>query len=314
MAKIALAAASVGLAAAAPFTGGASLYLSAISMGLAVGAALIPVHKPGIAPLQDLNVSSAANGAPIPFGYGSGRFAGQVIWSPGIVYSISHTSSGGGLGKGGASQAGYTYFAYFATAFGEGPATISRVWADSKLIYKGGQPFGSFAPWSPSTAYLPDDLTTYQWNPGTGAITELFLCVVPNTGIPPAGNSLYWQVASYPWWDSTVQYEPGNEVAYPGLLSEVAQSGAVYACTTPSLNDQPDTSPAHWSGLETYYVAPTLYPGDELQLPDPTIQGYEGADSTPAFRGICYGVWESLPLANFGNRVPNLRAEVTFSL
>jgi hypothetical protein len=58
-------------------------------------------------------------------------------------------------------------------------------------------------------------------------------------------------------------------------------------------------------------VFPTLYTGDENQLADPFISSIEGANVTPAYRGTCYAVWEQLPLANFGNRLPNIRAEVT---
>lgn len=58
-------------------------------------------------------------------------------------------------------------------------------------------------------------------------------------------------------------------------------------------------------------VFPTIYPGSETQTADPTIVSHEGATVTPAYRGVCYAVWEKFPLANFGNRLPNIRAEVT---
>jgi hypothetical protein len=310
MAKVALTvAASAAMIGAGIATGGLADVLFFASIGLSLGSALIPQRRAGQAPLQDLNVSSSANGAPIPWGYGTQRYAGQVIWSPGLTYRTVNASSGKG---GGQTARNYVYSASFAVAFGEGPATINRVWGDSKLIYKGGQSFGGFAPWSVTTSYVPEDLVSYNWNPGTGPLTALFQCIVANSGVLPAGNSLYWQVASYIFWDHTVQYEPGNEVAYPGLSTEAPQPGAIYACIKPSLGDHPDSSPAYWQPLNSYYAAPSFYPGNETQMPDPLIQGVQGADKTPAFRGICYGVWEQMPLANFGNRVPNLRAEVAF--
>ena len=67
-----------------------------------------------------------------------------------------------------------------------------------------------------------------------------------------------------------------------------------------------------WTTMQEYYAAPTMYPGVEAQEPDAMIQANNGADATPAFRGLCYAVWESMPLATFGNRVPNLRAQVNF--
>jgi hypothetical protein len=53
-----------------------------------------------------------------------------------------------------------------------------------------------------------------------------------------------------------------------------------------------------------------VYKGDEAQLPDPKIAAVEGADRAPAYRGIAYVVFEDLPLAPFGNRVPQFSFEV----
>ncbi len=36
----------------------------------------------------------------------------------------------------------------------------------------------------------------------------------------------------------------------------------------------------------------------------------EGADNAPAYRGLAYVVFERLPLADFGNRMPQLSFEV----
>ena len=56
-----------------------------------------------------------------------------------------------------------------------------------------------------------------------------------------------------------------------------------------------------------------FYEGGEDQLPDPLIEAAEGHGRTPAFRGLAYLVFEDLPLENFGNRIPNITAEVTFN-
>lgn len=55
-----------------------------------------------------------------------------------------------------------------------------------------------------------------------------------------------------------------------------------------------------------------FYPGDESQLPDSIIEAKEGVGNVPAFRGICYLVFDSLQLADYGNRIPNITAEVTY--
>jgi hypothetical protein len=53
-----------------------------------------------------------------------------------------------------------------------------------------------------------------------------------------------------------------------------------------------------------------LYRGDEEQLPDALMVAKEGEGNVPAYRGIAYMVFEHMPLADFGNRVPQLTFEV----
>jgi hypothetical protein len=53
-----------------------------------------------------------------------------------------------------------------------------------------------------------------------------------------------------------------------------------------------------------------FYPGSDTQTPDPLIQATEGIDVTPAYRGVAYLVFENLPLADYGNRIPQVTVEV----
>ncbi|GGD09089.1 baseplate multidomain protein megatron [Aquisalinus flavus] len=53
-----------------------------------------------------------------------------------------------------------------------------------------------------------------------------------------------------------------------------------------------------------------LYTGAEDQLPDSAIEAVEGAGLAPAYRGLAYIVFEDLPLAAFGNRVPQFSFEI----
>jgi hypothetical protein len=53
-----------------------------------------------------------------------------------------------------------------------------------------------------------------------------------------------------------------------------------------------------------------FYPGSETQAEDPLIQEIEGSGNTPAYRGTCYIVFEDMPLADFGNRIPQLQFEI----
>jgi len=52
------------------------------------------------------------------------------------------------------------------------------------------------------------------------------------------------------------------------------------------------------------------YMGSETQTADSLIASIEGADKTPAYRGMAYVVFEDFPLGDFGNRIPNFTFEV----
>jgi hypothetical protein len=53
-----------------------------------------------------------------------------------------------------------------------------------------------------------------------------------------------------------------------------------------------------------------IYTGTESQLPDSLIESYLGVGNVPSYRGSCYIVFEKFPLANDGNRMPIIFAEV----
>lgn len=58
----------------------------------------------------------------------------------------------------------------------------------------------------------------------------------------------------------------------------------------------------------------SFYHGSATQLADPTIEAIEGSGNVPAYRGTCYLVFDSLPLADYGNRIPQVTATLTKSL
>jgi hypothetical protein len=62
--------------------------------------------------------------------------------------------------------------------------------------------------------------------------------------------------------------------------------------------------------LDTEGVTLRFYVGSETQEADSLIEAVQGADNAPAYRGVCYVVFERLPLAPFGNRIPNIAVEL----
>lgn len=63
--------------------------------------------------------------------------------------------------------------------------------------------------------------------------------------------------------------------------------------------------------LDTSDLTVRIYRGTEDQLPDDLISAMEGA--APAYRGLCYVVFEDLPLEDYGNRLPQMNFEVVRS-
>ena len=54
----------------------------------------------------------------------------------------------------------------------------------------------------------------------------------------------------------------------------------------------------------------TIYRGTETQGADPVIESFEGSGNVPGFRGLAYIVFDDLQLSDYGNRMPNITAEV----
>jgi len=155
--------------------------------------------------LTDMQVMSSAPGVPIPFLYGSMRLGGQIFWSPGLK-EHKKTTTQSVKGAPSNTQTTYSYTCSAAVGICEGPATITKIYGDAKLMFD---------------------------RSGTGQIAK------------------------------------------------------------------------------NLHTVPTFYTGDETQLPNPVMVAADGADVTPAYRGLCYFFYEDLELQDFGNRLPNFSAEAT---
>lgn len=62
--------------------------------------------------------------------------------------------------------------------------------------------------------------------------------------------------------------------------------------------------------LDLRGISYRFYAGDEGQMPDGLIEATQGGGQAPAYRGLCYIVFENLPLSRFGNRIPQISAEL----
>lgn len=226
IAGVALAGAAISVATGGLGTFAVGAWAADIIAGAAVGAAvgsvlsavIFPPNNNGAPPLNSLQGMSSSYGSPIAWGYGGYVIAGQVIWESQIQVHQTQQSSGG---KGGPTSTVYTYTVSAAISFGFGPGNITRIWADTKLIYD-------------ATAKGP---------------------IAIDTGLSTTGKS------------------------------------TTNAITTP--------------------FEPTFYSGTADQLPDPTVQAAVGVNNCSGYRDQIYMVINNFPLADFADRLPNFRAEVS---
>jgi putative tail protein/cellulase (glycosyl hydrolase family 5) len=56
-----------------------------------------------------------------------------------------------------------------------------------------------------------------------------------------------------------------------------------------------------------------FYPGSTTQLADSIIEADKGTGNVPGYRGTCYLLFDDIPLADYGNRIPNMTCEIVFS-
>lgn len=275
MARLALTIAGAVAGAAIAYFSMGTATAAGIQLGMSIGALAgsiagqlafpgkgTHVYGPRV---NDMQVTNSTPGQVIPLIFGAMRIGGNVFWSSGLTENSTTTSQGG---KGGPTNSSttYTYSISCAVGFCQGPASIIRVWGDSKLIYNGKASSGTNkGTWNGGTNYNVNDIVQYTDSSSPNATPNWYICMVGNIGQPPT-NASYWA------------------------------------------QDLVDQSPT-----QSTYTPPVIYPGNETQLPDSLIVSLEGASVTPAYRGVCYAVWDNLPLADFGNRFPNMRAEVASS-
>lgn len=74
----------------------------------------------------------------------------------------------------------------------------------------------------------------------------------------------------------------------------------------------PGTTGATLTATTKPGVTIRTYLGTQTQLPCPTIQAQEGSVNTPAFRGTVYLTLDGFDLTDFGNRIPQITAEIAF--
>lgn len=143
--------------------------------------------------LSSLSVQSSAYGENIATVYGSGRLAGNIIWSLPIkeVKSTTPNSSGGkgGGGQKATTNTSYNYYITMAVAICEGEVTeLVRMWADTKII---NQADYNIRFYSGSETQLPDSLIeSFEGVGKTPAYRGLAYVVLEDFPIADYGNRI----------------------------------------------------------------------------------------------------------------------------
>jgi hypothetical protein len=108
------------------------------------------------------------------------------------------------------------------------------------------------------------------------------------------------------WLDTKLVYDvsAGNLGIVNQRLGELDPR---HLLTEDELEDRRDEIQAQLNKVSS---ALTIYLGTETQLPDPTMEAHEGVGNVPAHRGLAYLLFQDLALEAYGNRIPNISAEV----
>lgn len=75
-------------------------------------------------------------------------------------------------------------------------------------------------------------------------------------------------------------------------------------------NVAPDATPETYNASLTFSNRIRFYSGSSTQPQDSLIAATEGVSNTPAYRGRAYIVFDDIPLAEYGNRIPAVSCEV----
>lgn len=105
--------------------------------------------------------------------------------------------------------------------------------------------------------------------------------------------------------------------SYAGTFAVAIAEGVVpgvrriWADTKLVYDIRPDATPEAQAESAVFGQFFVFYSGSEDQLPDPTIEAAKGVGEVPAYRGTAYVVFTDLPLADYGNRIPNFSFELS---
>lgn len=254
--------------------------------------------------IDDLSIQTGTEGASINFCLGAlTRVAGNVIWMSDLIEEVTTTSQGGKGGGGGVDVTERTYFVHVAVGVCEGVVqTIPLVLANGKPLLIG------------------DDPVTIQGNDITGSFTLsgygyyirrriTFIVPIGGTDVSAIVGGVTLQVSGFSNNNYNGSFKVSSVETHATVIQIITTRNLVGQSTNPA-GDAITIVVTHPLHSDVQVTRLTVYPGTATQLPDPLIQAEEGLLNTPAYRNLCYAVFEKLRLSDFGNQLPNLHFQV----
>jgi hypothetical protein len=286
---------------------------------------LFPIDTPEGPRLDDLKTTVASEGSPKNFCIGPyNRVAGTQIWSTELQEVKSTTSTGkGGIGG---EYLEYKYYVDCAIAVCDGPIKqINKIWADGKVIFERFEPVSEIgvecditywdnyvniaSPFAPPEWYIYRRVRLYptSWSSFPGLDRLQAGSKIVFSGFNASGTNIDGEYDVYKVKNEsiTITFWEGSSTLTPPVPINGTFTGNI-------IQDNPTNTGKVAEKIYTYL-------GTSDQMPDPTIESWEGVGEVPAFRGTAYVVFKRLLLTDFGNRVPALEFlvqadEPTFSV
>lgn len=191
----------------------------------------------------------------------------------GKVIQASQVTKHSGKKKGKKSPATYTQT--FAVAFAEGQRTVLRIWADNQVIYD-PRPITKPPQWQPNHEYASGDIVIAIGSNGFQGGRQFVATTDGESG------------STQPTWNTS----PGDTTRDNQVVWQ-----------TQKIPKQRKV------GKQFNFIL-RVYNGDEEQLPDSALEEIVGTGNQSGYRGLVYCVFEQFNISKFGNRIPNLEAEI----
>ena len=157
----------------------------------------------------------------------------------------------------------------------------------------------------PSTPQL-DTINLTQSNEGA-AVRKLW-------GRMRLGGNVIW-VTQFQTYDTKDDSQSGTGKGFLGSSAKITHYALSFAVAFCEGGDNVTLGRIWADGneLDLSRFAYAFYNGSETQLPDSFIESVEGTGTVPAYRGLCYIVFQQMSLDDFGNRMPQITAELVRS-